>query len=146
MKQFDEQSNDVSTETSTLDAILIEGSENAILHEEVIVQEPAKDDLEEVVATPEEDSTTEDAISPIKDDKKKKIKKPKKAIKKIKTKRKTKTARKKIKRRKTAKKIRKKTNLLKSLKIKTPKPPSLGMRGFFCTSFARFPHYKHNVL
>lgn len=72
MKQFDEQNNDVSTETSTLDAILIEGSENAILHEEVIVQEPAKDDLEEVVAMPEEDSITEDAISPIKDDKKKK--------------------------------------------------------------------------
>lgn len=81
MKQFDEQNTDVSTETSTLDAILIEGSENAILHEEVIVQEPAKDDLEEVVATPEEDSTTEDAIFPIKDDKKKKKKdKPVEAV------------------------------------------------------------------
>lgn len=129
MKQFDEQNTDVSTETSTLDAILIEGSENAILHEEVIVQEPAKDDLEKVVATPEEDGTTEDAISPIKDNKKKKKKdkgkkkdkkkdkkskkekedkKAKKGDKKDKDKKKNKDSKKKDKKKKDGKKDKKK--------------------------------------
>ena len=49
MKQMDEQNIDVSTSEPMPEVFLIEGSENAIIRDEALAQEPANDEMEDFI-------------------------------------------------------------------------------------------------
>lgn len=83
MKQMDEQNIDVSTSEPMPEVFLIEGSENAIIHDEPPVQEPANDETEDFIddadnnAIDEKDAVVANDVED-KDKKKKKDKDKKK--------------------------------------------------------------------
>lgn len=83
MKQMDEQNIDVSTSEPMPEVFLIEGSENAIIHDEPPVQEPANDETEDFIDDADNNAIDEKdavAVNDVKDkDKKKKKDKDKKS-------------------------------------------------------------------